>query len=198
MSNSMFTTKQVLRKARILKNPSKVYARHKGLHKRYKENPELAMITDCAEVNGTNLQDPFRTTVSMNKELNVSFKVGVHRAVGGDHDFPNPGDMLCATLASCMESTTRMIANLYNIQLTKTRVHVSAIVDVRGTLRMDLSTPVEFQSMHIDFDVEAEGLNEKVLNMLIQGTKKSCIIYQTLKKGIPVTINVNSKNTKYA
>ena len=39
MSNSMFTTKQVLRKARILKNPSKVYARQKGLHKCYKENP---------------------------------------------------------------------------------------------------------------------------------------------------------------
>ncbi|MBT8314592.1 MAG: OsmC family protein [Maribacter sp.] len=185
-------TKTFLKKVKLLKNQSPVFLRHKRLSKKYKANPSTAMITDKAEVIGTDFHDPFRTTVVLNNELNVPFKIGVHRAVGGDHDYPNPGDMLCATLASCLESTLRMIANRYNITLTRTKVSVSAKVDVRGTLRIDLVTPVEFQSMHVDLKVEAKGLNKKVLHTLIQGAKKSCIIYQTLKKGTPISISTDS------
>ena len=192
MSNSLFKTHTFLRKVKLLKNQSPVSLRHTKLGKKYKANPSTAMITDKAEVVGTDFHDPFRTTVIMNKELNIPFRVGVHRAVGGDHDYPNPGDMLCATLASCLESTLRMIANRYSITLTKTKVCVSAKVDVRGTLRIDLATPVEFQSMHVDLEVEAKGLNKKVLHTLIQGAKKSCIIYQTLKKGTPIYLSINS------
>ncbi len=190
MFNTLFITKTILRNANLLKNPSPVFMRHMRLQKKYEENPSSALITDSAEVIGKNLHDPFRTTVSINRELHVPFKIGVHRAVGGDHDFPNPGDMLCATLASCLESTLRMVANRHNITLTKTRVLVSAKVDVRGTLRMNITTPVEFQSMHVDLEVIAKGINKKTLNTLIQGTKRSCIIYQTLKKGTPITINI--------
>ncbi len=190
MSNRLFMTNAFLRKAKLRRKHSQVFERHKKLNKKYLENPSRAMITDRAEVIGNNFHDPFHTTVVMNNELSVPFKVGVHRAVGGDHDYPNPGDMLCATLASCLESTLRMIANRYDIALTKTRVSVSAKVDVRGTLRIDLATPVEFQSMQVDLLVEAKGLNRKVLRTLIQGAKKSCIIYQTLRKGMPIKINV--------
>ncbi len=194
MSNTLFTTKTLFRKLKLLKNQSPVLLRHKKLEMIYSEDPSKAIIIDRAEVVGTHFHDPFRTTVVINKELHVPFRVGVHRAVGGDHDYPNPGDMLCATLASCLESTLRMIANRYNIVLTKTRVSVSAKVDVRGTLRIDLATPVEFQSMHVNLLVAAEGLNKKVLHTLIQGAKKSCIIYQTLKKGTPITISATINN----
>ncbi|WP_411030700.1 OsmC family protein [Spongiimicrobium sp. 3-5] len=190
MSNTLFLTKRLLRKANILHNRTPVYLRQSKLNEQYLKDPKLAMITDCAEVLGKDLHDPFRTTVTINKELQVPFRVGVHSAVGGDHDHPNPGDMLCATLASCLESTLRMIANRFDITLTYTRVRVSALVDVRGTLRIDLTTPVGFQSMHVELEVAAKGLNKKVLNTLIQGSKKSCIIYQTLIKTLPITIDV--------
>ena len=196
MTKTSFIAKQLLKKAKIVKNKSLVLPRHNVLNKRYKENPELAMITDHAEVIGTNFHDPFRTEVVMSDELSVPFTIGVHRAVGGDHDYPNPGDMLCATLASCMESTLRMIANRYEIKLTKTVVKVSALVDVRGTLRTDPSVPVNFQSMNVDIEVAAEGLDDKMLKILVAGAKKSCIIYQTLKKGIPVKINTNLDATR--
>ena len=188
MENKIFITKQILRKAGIMRNSSEVYRRQMELNGIYGQNPTAAMITDYAEVIGENLHDPFRTVVHMNNELQTPFHVGVHRAVGGDHDFPNPGDMLCATLAACLESTLRMIAHRYNITLTRTKVQVSATVDVRGTLRIDLKTPVEFQSMHITLDLEAKELTKKMLNTLIMGTKKSCIIYQTLRKAVPITI----------
>jgi len=181
----------ILRKMKLLKNPSVVKSRHEKLSLIYKQQPDRAWITDTAEVVGENLEDPFRTTVVVNTDLKVPFKIGVHRAVGGDHDYPNPGDMLCATLASCMESTTRMIANRFNIILNKTRVKVSAFVDVRGTLRLNIDTPVEFQSMHVDFEIEAYNLSDKELKKFIGAVKKSCIIYQTLKKGTPITVDVN-------
>ncbi|MEW4923668.1 OsmC family protein [Algibacter sp. 2305UL17-15] len=189
MKTVKFAGKHILRKMKVIQNPSVVNERHLRLNDLYKTHPEKAWITDTAEVLGEHLDDPFRTTVTMNTELKVPFKIGVHRAVGGDHDYPNPGDMLCATLASCMESTTRMIANRYNIKLKKTRVKVSAFVDVRGTLRLNMETPVEFQSMHIDFNLESDDLDTKGLKMLVNAVKKSCIIYQTLKKGLPINID---------
>ena len=189
MKTVKFVGTHLLRKMNWIGNSSEVNARHLKLNALYKDQPQKAIVIDTAEVIGEHLNDPFRTTVVMNTELGVPFKVGVHRAVGGDHDFPNPGDMLCATLASCMESTTRMIANRYNIKLTETRVKVSALVDVRGTLRVDMETPVEFQSMHIEFAIKSQDLNNKGLKMLINAVKKSCIIYQTLRKGTPITIS---------
>lgn len=165
-----------------------VEQRHLALKDSYKSNPGLALITDSAEVIGINLTDPFRTTVYINNEMKLPYVVGIHRAVGGDHDFPNPGDILCASLASCFETTIRMIANRLNIELLETRVKVSAKVDVRGTLMIDLSVPVGFQSMHVDIEIVARALNKNMLDTLMRAAEHSCVIFQTIKKGIPITV----------
>jgi uncharacterized OsmC-like protein len=182
-----------IRNLQSIKNGSVVHQRHLILYKKYQNNPTLAWITDSSEVIGTNLQDPFRTTVSVNDKMKVPFKIGVHKAVGGDHDFPNPGDLLCASLASCFESTTRMISNKLGIELCETKIKATAQVDVRGTLMIDRYIPVGFQSMHIDAFLIAKNINEKLLNTLIEGAKQSCIVYQTIKKGIPITLNTDFK-----
>ena len=171
-----------------MKNISEVQQRHIQLNKLYKSDPSLALITDSSEVIGVNLHDPFRTSVSINEKLQVPFTIGIHRAVGGDHDFPNPGDMLCASLASCFESTIRLISNRLNIELSETRVKASAKVDVRGTLMIDKSVPVGFQSMHLDVVVVLKTPDQNMLDILIRAAEHSCIIYQTIKQGIPITI----------
>lgn len=173
---------------------SVVHQRHTLLYDKYQIDAESAMITDSAEIFGIDLQDPFRTTVSINNEMKVPFRIGVHKAVGGDHDFPNPGDLLCASLASCFESTLRMISNKLGIQLFETKIRATAKVDVRGTLMIDKSVPVGFQSMHIDALIIAKNANEKLLNTLIKGAKHSCIVYQTIKKGTPITLDINIEN----
>ncbi len=173
-----------------MKTKSVVYQRHLPLIEAYTKNPELALITDKAEVIGENLGDPFRTKVSINEEMKVPFQIGVHRAIGGDHDFPNPGDLLCATLASCFESTLRMIAGRLNIKLEKTSVKASALVDVRGTLMIDPSVPVGFQRMHLEIEVMAESVKNNVMVALLKATKHSCVIYQTLKKGTPIEVDI--------
>ncbi|MFH4968593.1 OsmC family protein [Gaetbulibacter sp. M240] len=192
MPNQKLSTKNT----KSVYDTSIVYQRHLVLNEKYLKDPASAWITDSAEIIGKNLHDPFRTLVSINDKMKVPFKIGVHKAVGGDHDFPNPGDLLCATLASCFESTIRMISNKLRIELIETKIKVNAQVDVRGTLMMDKSVPVGFQSMHIDAFIMAKNTNEKILHKLIEGAKLSCIIYQTIKKGIPITINsdVKTKN----
>ena len=121
------------------------------------------------------------------------FKIGVHKAVGGDHDFPNPGDLLCASLASCFESTIRMISNKLGIELIETKIKANAQIDVRGTLMIGKSVPVGFQSMHIEALIIAKNANEKRLETLIKGAKYSCIVYQTIKQGTPITLNADIK-----
>ena len=191
MQKQEFSTRNL----KTIKSRSIVNQRHLILHEKYQKNPITAWITDSAEVIGINLEDPFRTTVSINDKMKVPFIIGVHKAVGGDHDFPNPGDLLCASLASCFESTIRLISNKLGIKLIETKIRANAQVDVRGTLMIDKSIPVEFQSMHIDALIIAKNTNEKLLNTLMKGAKHSCIVYQTIKKGTPITLNADFKIT---
>ncbi|MCB9352933.1 MAG: OsmC family protein [Saprospiraceae bacterium] len=175
---------------KLRKSKSEVYLRHQTLKKIYDEQPEKAMIVDAAVVEGKHLDDPFRSEVHLNPELNVPLKTGLHRAVGGDHDFANPGDILCAALATCFESTMRMIANRLEVELTHTKVEVQANVDVRGTLMFDKSVPVGFQSMHLNVEIGAKNISENMVNTLFNATKRSCVVYQTLKPGIPISKSV--------
>ena len=133
----------------------------------------------------------FDTSVSVSDELQIPFDVGIHRAVGGNHDYPNPGDILCAALACCFESTIRMIANRLNIELLETRVKASAQVDVRGTLMIDKSVPVGFQSMQLDVVLISKTANPRTMNILLRAAEQSCIVYQTLKRGTPISLTTN-------
>ena len=171
-----------------MKNQSEVKQRQNALTDLYLSKPSLASITHSSEVIGENLHDPYRTSVIVSDDLLVPFKVGIHRAVGGDHDLPNPSDMLYAALASCFESTIRLISNRLDIQLTETRVTVSAEVDVRGTLMIDKSVPVGYQSMSLDVVLASSTANNKLMNLLIRAAEQSCIIYQTIKRSVPITV----------
>jgi uncharacterized OsmC-like protein len=181
-----FTAKHFARKLKLQNEKSEVVKRHNKLKEIYDEAPKKASITDSAVVEGENLDDPFHSKVLMNDELNLPLKTGLHRAVGGDHDYSTPGDILCAALAVCLESTVRMIADRLQVQLEHTKVTVEANVDVRGTLRFDKSVPVGFQKMNMEVELGAKNAGKKVLNSLFSAAVKSCVVYQTLKPGIPI------------
>lgn len=159
----------------------------------YLENPGAAWITDVAIIEGKDLNDPLHTSVSINEELKLDFPIGVHRAVGGYHDFPNPGNLLCAALASCFESTLRMIANRLQITLIKTKI--KANVDVRGTLMINKDVPVAFQHMGLGVEITISNTVQKELaDKLLKATERSCIVLQTLLRGTPVNVNTTILN----
>ncbi len=153
----------------------------------YKQRPVLAMVTDHARTCGTDPSDPFHSTVEPMDECGVSVPIGVHRAVGGLHDAPTPGDLLCAALAACQDSAIRMVANRLAIELLALEVRVTAQVDVRGALGMEAEVPVGFQSMTCDIYMKAkDGTSPKLLESLHAAAQRCCVVQQTLHRPPPV------------
>jgi uncharacterized OsmC-like protein len=159
-----------------------VHDAQKPLKMKYREAPESAMIVDHAKTSGIVASDPFHSIVEPMDGCGVSIPVGVHGAVGGLHDAPTPGDLLCAALAACKDSAVRMVANLLGVELLELEVRVNASLDVRGTMGMDASVPVGFQSMTCDVRIKAkEGTSPELLQKLQFAAERCCVVQQTLK-----------------
>jgi uncharacterized OsmC-like protein len=148
----------------------------------YNASPEAAMVVDHARTSSADHADPFHAMVEPMDGCGVVVPVGVHRAVGGMHDAPTPGDLLCAALAACQDSSVRMVANLLGIELTFLEVKVSAEVDVRGTLGISRDVPVGFQSIRCDINFRAkEGTRPELLEKLKVAAEHCCVVQQTLR-----------------
>lgn len=159
-----------------------VYEAQASLRAQYEETPELAMVTDKAITCGTDPSDPFHLLVRPMNTSAVPVAVGVHRAVGGPYDAPCPGDLLCAALAACQDSSVRMVANRMGIELIALEVQVRAAVDVRGALGMSKDVPVGFQSITCDIHLQArEGTPPEMLEKLRVAAQRCCVVGQTLQ-----------------
>jgi uncharacterized OsmC-like protein len=172
-----------------------VRARQQPLRDRYKSAPTEALITDRARaINGVET-DPFHgTVVPGSQDYGVEWPFGIHCAVAGDHDGPNPGDLLCAALATCLDSTIRIIANRLAVTLVSLEVDVSALLDVRGTLVVDRAVSVGFQSMRCQVTIQAaEGTDPDLVEKLLAAAEYSCVNLQTLRSGVAVELGVTSK-----
>ena len=171
-----------------------VRARQQPLRDRYKVAPAEAVITDRARTIKGVETDPFHgTVIPGSQDYGVVWPFGIHRAVGGDHDGPNPGDLLCAALATCLDSTIRIIANRLAITLVSLEVDVTADVDVRGTLVMDRTVPVGFQTMRCHVTIQAaEGTDPGLVEKLLAAAEYSCVNLQTLRSGVAVELGVTS------
>jgi uncharacterized OsmC-like protein len=162
--------------------PSDVYLAQKPLRASYAITPALATVTDHARTGGVASDDPFRTCVATIGGCHVAVPIGTHAALGGPHDAPTPGDMLCAGLAACQDSAIRMVANLLRIEITQLEVCVTATADVRGSMAMDPAVPVGFQTMTCDvvFAVRA-GTPPALIRKLQLAAERCCVVQQTLK-----------------
>lgn len=159
-----------------------VYEAQSALRAQYKADPGLAMVTDHASTRSTHPSDPFHSLVTPKAGSDSAITVGVHSAVGGPYDAPCPGDLLCAALAACQDSSIRMVANGMGIELTALEVTVRATVDVRGALGLHKDVPVGFQSITSDIHLQAkEGTSPELLEKLRMASERCCVVMQTLQ-----------------
>ena len=161
--------------------------RQAALARLYAMEPAASLVTDSAfsQSSVENLRDPLHGQVMVSEHC---VPIALHRAIGGEGDGPVPGDILCAALASCMDSSLRVIANRMSIKLQKLEVHVSAEVDVQGALCLDRKVPVGFQSVHVSVDlVASEGTSRQDLGSLLKAAEHCCVVLQTLKN--PPTVS---------
>ncbi|MFT4939874.1 MAG: putative OsmC-like protein [Paraglaciecola sp.] len=168
--------------------------RHDALAEKYHHTPALAWITDVATTGqgSTDIKDPLHVDVDV---AGFNIPLGVHPAVGGDGDDPVPGEMLCAALASCLDSTIRIIANRLAVELTHLQVTVSAEIDVRGTLKFKPTIPVAFQKMHLSVEMETVAETKPELeSALLKAAEASCVVMQTLKHPPEITTQFQARN----
>lgn len=165
-----------------------VAQRQKPLRQHYQQDPSAAWISDQAVARPAGRSGPFHGEVVPGEDGSVRWAYGIHRAVGGDHDAPNPGDLLSAALAACLQSSTRMIAAWLAVSLRDIEVAVTAHADVRGTLLVDSTVPVGFQSLHCKVTLETpSNLDGDALRALMAGAERACVVMQTIKGGTEVT-----------
>ena len=171
--------------------------RQKPLKATYIEEPDKAYIVDHART--ISRQVPATTAlyseVIPGESKNVSYAIGVHKAVGGDGDFPVPGEILSAAIAACLDSCIRIVANKLGIRLQHLEVSVAASVDVRGTLRINTAVPVGFQNIAIEIDVDTfDPVPKPTMDALLLAAENSCVVMQTLKS--PPVMSVTRKRFK--
>ena len=166
-----------------------VRARQDPLRMRYRKAPGEATIRDSAcTLDSTGLDAFHGRVLPGGDRRDTVFDFGIHEAVGGDHDRANPGDLLCAALASCFDSTLRMIADRMGVVVETLRVETRARVDVRGTLAVAREVSVGFQSMRCNVHLRvAAGTSEYAVEQLLQATERSCVVLQTLRSGVHVS-----------
>lgn len=160
-----------------------VAERQAPLYETYGRDPQQAWISDRATTSSQTISpsQPLYGNVTCGTGLPTDITVGVHKAVGGESDFPNPGEIFAAAIASCLDSSIRMIANRMGTRLEALQVTVEAKVDVRGALQHSRSVPVGFQEIEIDVAMSgAPGVSEAELLMLLKAGKRSCVLIQTL------------------
>ena len=163
--------------------------RQERLRRAYVEEPGRARTVKWAATATSAETDALHSVVHIGTGYGVSQRTGIDRAVGGDHDLPNPGDLLCAALAVCADGTIRMIANLLDISILDLRVEVTGDVDVRGCLAIDRTVRVGFRSMtcRIQLRVPPDTDAKRVL-MLQKQAEQSCVNLDTLRSGVPVDL----------
>ena len=167
---------------------SLVRQRQAPLRARYARDPRDAVIRKGAGPLADHGTDALHGLVAPDPRYGVTWPYGVDRAVGGLHDAPNPGELLCVALAACHDASMRMVADLLGIPLLDLGVEVTGTLDVRGTLALDRSVPVGFQQMTCTTRATvAAGTDPRLLDQLRAHAERACVNLDTLRRGVPVT-----------
>lgn len=181
------------------KRVSIVRQRQHSLREHYRSAPADAWINDRAQTVNACGGDPFHGVVVPANGTDAPVQFGIHRAVGGFHDNPNPGDLLCAAVAACFDSTLRMIADHRGISLETLEVKVTAECDVRGCLRVESAVPVGFQRMRCGVRLQTvDHVDEDTKTMLLAAAEHGCVVMQTLRSGIAVQAQIETSDAAAA
>jgi uncharacterized OsmC-like protein len=105
---------------------------------------------------------------------------------GGDGELACSGDLLLGSLAACQEITLRMVAAAMGITLHSVDVTVEGDLDFRGTMGVDLDTPVGFTAIRTNIKIEADAPADR-LERLAQRAERFCVVAATLRESPKLT-----------
>src|SRR3984893_5460668 len=153
------------------------------LKERYRSEPEAALITLRAEGRlGAGVSCSGATGGAL-------VEAGLHPATGGSGALACSGDMLLQALVACAGVTLRSVATSLEIPVSGT-VRAEGDLDFRGTLGVDKTgeAPVGFRAIRLLFDLVSNA-SEEQLEKLLSLTERYCVVYQTITRGVAVSIH---------
>jgi uncharacterized OsmC-like protein len=154
------------------------------IKERYKSDAQSAQITLRAQ--GTLDGSHIACKVETGRALAVA---GLHPATGGSGMELCSGDMLLEALVACAGVTLKAVATALEIPLRSGRVLAEGDLDFRGTLGVAKEVPVGFIALRLTFALGTAASQEK-LDQLIRLTERYCVVYQTIRAGVPVSMSM--------
>jgi uncharacterized OsmC-like protein len=151
---------------------------------RYKADPKAGLITLKAK--GALDDTHIACKVETGRALAVA---GLHPATGGSGLELCSGDMLLEALVACAGVTLKAVATALDIPLRSGTVSAEGDLDFRGTLGVAKEAPVGFAQIRLRFDLDTDAAQDK-LDQLLKLTERYCVVYQTIRSGPPVEINL--------
>jgi uncharacterized OsmC-like protein len=154
------------------------------IKERYKSDPKTAFITLKAK--GTLDDSNIACKVETGRALAIA---GLHPATGGSGLELCSGDMLLEALVACAGVTVKAVATALDIPLKSGNVSAEGDLDFRGTLGVAKDAPVGFAQIRLRFDLDTDAAQDK-LDQLLKLTERYCVVYQTIKRGPPVDVQM--------
>ena len=168
--------------------PTELRAKQAPLKKNYKDNPSTALVKVSARavLSADEIQCKLET-------WGGSVTAGLHPATGGDGSKACSADMLLESLVACAGVTLKSVAIAMEIDLISAEVCAEGIWDARGTLGVESKVFVGLSEIDLVFHIESDSDSDSI-KKLIELTERYCVIYQTLKG--QVDLSVHCENLK--
>ena len=150
------------------------------LKEKYRNNPEAALVTLKAK---GRIGEGVSCRIETAKGPALA---GLHPATGGDGLSLCSGDLLLEALVACAGVTLSAVATALAIPISDAELAAEGDLDFRGTLGVSKEIPVGFKAIRLNISVQTPASQEQ-LDSLLRLTERYCVVYQTLRQGVPVT-----------
>jgi uncharacterized OsmC-like protein len=103
-----------------------------------------------------------------------------HQGVGGSGAAACSGDLLLGALAACAQLTCQLVAAAMAVPVQNIEVTVNGNMDLQGTLGISKAVPVGFESIKVEFKMDAPEATCEQLKALQEKTEQYCVVLQTI------------------
>lgn len=162
-------------------NRDELRALQAPLKQRYRNDPPSALVTLTAE---GRLGGGISCRVETGRAL---VEAGLHPSTGGTGAQACSGDMLLQALVACAGVTLAAVATSLGIPLRDATLKAEGEFDPRGTLGVAEDAPVGLRRVRLTIMLDSDAAPEQ-RRKLMELTERYCVVYQTLRRGIPVDV----------
>lgn len=165
-------------------NRDELRALQAPLKQRYRDEPQSALVILKAQ---GRLGQGVACRVETGRAL---VEAGLHPSTGGTGAQACSGDMLLQALVACAGVTLSAVATSLGVEVRDATLTAEGEFDPRGTLGVAKDAPVGLRRIKLTIALDADAAADQK-RKLIELTERYCVVYQTLRHGVPVDVELD-------